>query len=76
MIKNIDLEKQEKGIIKKIDTIYIIKFKRDKGELEKTTNQIFEFEGAFTTEKDAWAKVEEIERPFYDYWVEEYPIIK
>jgi hypothetical protein len=59
----------------KIINIYLIKFQKDKGEFGKTT-EVNTFEGAFTTEKDAWKKIEEIEKPFYDYWVEEYPIIK
>ena len=69
MIVDIDLSKLKKEIMsKQIVCIYLIRFKKE------GTSEIKTYEYAFMEEERANKKIEDIKKPFYDYWIEEYPI--
>lgn len=69
MIVDIDLSKLKNEIMsKQIVCIYLIKFKKE------GTSEINTYEYAFMEEECAKEKIEDIKEPFYDYWIEEYPI--
>jgi hypothetical protein len=70
MLVNIDLSKLKNEIMdKEVVEIYLIKFKKE------GTSEIETYEYAFAEEERAKKRIESIREPFYEYWIEDYPII-